>query len=364
MSITKREGSPFYFAVFQINNRRFFRSTKTASRRDALAVEKRIREEELKRAREGDRERLTLDEAFGRFWLEVGYKHDDLKQRKDTQRYIAQILAVADKDRLVEDVTDADVNDFVQARSRANAGMIATNRAIAVWRQMHRRAGKKWKQKTQIIDWSSNLEKERKRTNYLEFEQVRTLLGTLPEYLQLAVEWSVAAGTRRAATFGMEWANVFFDRGYAVVKEKGKPEFKVWLSPQLIDILSRARIVGHPPALRQHGSVKDREAKQKDAERFVFCSRNWRKLWERGLKAAGIEDFRWHDLRHTFATWLRQEDTPLEVVQRALGHAQITTTMRYAHVADRELQAALHKVPSFSTSENNIVSIKSGKSKG
>lgn len=368
MSVYPRKGSPYYAYDFQIKGRRFFGSTKATTRRDALAAEKQIKASEREKAKEGDRKRLTLDEAFGLYWLEVASLYEDKKQRKDTQRYIGQILAAIGKDKLVEDLTDADVNDFVQARLRAAAnpdrprragkGEIATNRALAVWRQMHRRATKSWKQKTQVIDWSDCLAKERQRTDWLEFDQVRTLLQNLPDYLQLAVEWSVAAGTRRTATFSIEWQNVFWERGYLIVKEKGKDEFKAWLSPQLIDILQRAKALGHPPSTR-----KRKYDNQKDAERFVFCSRNWKKLWESARTKAGVPNFRWHDLRHTFATWLRQEGTPLEVVQRALGHAQITTTMRYAHVADRELQEALHRVPSFSTQNENVVSITAKKSR-
>jgi integrase len=359
VSVYKRKGSPFYVSEFQIGGHRFYRSTKATSRREALAVEKTFREEEQKKLKEGNRLTLTVDQAFGRYWLEVGDRYDDMRQRKDTQRYIQQILAIVDSSRSVEDITDAEVNDFVQARLRANAGQIATNRALAVWRQMHNRAHRVWKQKMQPIHWRSFMAKEKQRDNHLEFEQVRTLLQSLPDYLVLAVEWSVAAGTRRTATFSLEWANIFWDRGYAIVREKGKPEFKVWLSPQLIDILQRAKALGHPPGKRKRDYVPER-----DAERFVFCSRNWRKLWSAALAKAGIDDFRWHDLRHTFATWLRQEGAPLEVVQRALGHKHITTTMRYAHVADRELQEALHKVPSFSPSETNIVSLPVKKSTG
>jgi integrase len=360
MSVFRRDGSPYYYTEFQIRGHRICRSTKVTTRREALAAEKRIRAEELKRIEEGSRQTLTIDQAFGRYWIEVGSTYDDVKQRKDTDRYIRQILSAVDPAQSVEDMTDADVNEFVQARIRAKAGQIATNRALAVWRQMHNRAHRVWKQKVQPIHWRSFMSKEKQRTNHLEFDQVRILLQSLPDYLQLAVEWSVAAGTRRAATFSLEWPNIHFERGYAIVKEKGKDEFKVWLSPQLIDILNRAKALGHPPPKRKQTHVK----RERDPERYVFCDRNWRKLWHAGMKSAGITDFRWHDLRHTFATWLRQEGAPIEVVQRALGHAQVTTTMRYAHVADRELQDALHRVPSFSPTETNVVSLSAKKSTG
>lgn len=50
------------------------------------------------------------------------------------------------------------------------------------------------------------------------------------------------------------------------------------------------------------------------------------------MVAAGIEDFRFHDLRHTFATRLLRHTGNLKLVSRLLGHTQVETTMRYAHV--------------------------------
>ena len=60
----------------------------------------------------------------------------------------------------------------------------------------------------------------------------------------------------------------------------------------------------------------------------------------------------------THATWLRQRAAKLDVVQRSLGHASVTTTQRYAHVDDGELRAALRGLPAFGTSTTNVVRIK------
>jgi integrase len=77
---------------------------------------------------------------------------------------------------------------------------------------------------------------------------------------------------------------------------------------------------------------------------YVFGSRNWnsfRSAWESALVAAGIEDLRFHDLRHTFASWLIQRGRTLREVQEALGHQTITMTMRYSHLAPDHLRAAV-----------------------
>jgi integrase len=55
------------------------------------------------------------------------------------------------------------------------------------------------------------------------------------------------------------------------------------------------------------------------------------------LKEAGITDYKWHDNRHTFASWLIQDGVPLDRVSRLLGHRGLAMTMRYAHLAPNQL---------------------------
>ena len=67
-------------------------------------------------------------------------------------------------------------------------------------------------------------------------------------------------------------------------------------------------------------------------------------IWKRVRKLAGIEDVRLHDLRHTFASQAAMQGIPLPVVARLLGHAQVQMTLRYAHVSDRDVEAAAERV--------------------
>ena len=67
-------------------------------------------------------------------------------------------------------------------------------------------------------------------------------------------------------------------------------------------------------------------------------------LWRKVRRQAGMEDVRVHDLRHTFASYAVLQSVPLPVVSRLLGHAGTRMTLRYAHVSDRETEAAAERI--------------------
>jgi integrase len=71
------------------------------------------------------------------------------------------------------------------------------------------------------------------------------------------------------------------------------------------------------------------------------------KAFKAALQRAGVEDFHWHDLRHTFATWHRQAGTPTHALQRLGGWKTGHMVERYAHIAPEGLQAAANRLDSF-----------------
>ena len=71
---------------------------------------------------------------------------------------------------------------------------------------------------------------------------------------------------------------------------------------------------------------------------------NHTKAWKKALQRAGVQNFRWHDLRHTFASLLVSGGASLEMIGRLLGHTQIGTTQRYAHLIDSPLRAGVNAV--------------------
>jgi integrase len=94
------------------------------------------------------------------------------------------------------------------------------------------------------------------------------------------------------------------------------------------DVLAAIRSL---PSWREHTGPIFRN--QRHPEKPVLSNDRFKPA----LKAAGISDFRWHDLRHTFASWLVQDGVPLDRVSKLLGHKSLTMTMRYAHLAPNQL---------------------------
>ena len=72
-------------------------------------------------------------------------------------------------------------------------------------------------------------------------------------------------------------------------------------------------------------------------KKFDNCNNSWKSL----LKAAGIEKFRWHDMRHDFASRLVMNGVDLNTVRELLGHSDIKMTMRYAHLAPEKKRMAV-----------------------
>lgn len=329
MSVFKRPTSPYWYSEVVCRGLRSVRSTGTTSRREAEQFDRRHKDEIRAKAGQPRRATLTLDEACGRYWLEKG---SQLGWAEHVARHLKWIVQIAGH-RELRDVSNVAVGIVVADRQRAGAGAAGVNRTLAVLRQVLGRAQKAWGLEIQHIDWKAHWQKEPKgRVRWLTPAEAQRLCAALPEHVRLAVAWSLYTGTRKSETYGLRWEDVDLERGQAIVNGKTGQRV-VWLSAESRSVLASASRNGP----------------------YVFDRTNHRKHFDAAMARCSLQDFRWHDLRHTHATLLRQAGVALEIVQRSLGHTAITTTMRYAHVDDQEVKDALRKLPSLSETAGNVV---------
>ena len=85
---------------------------------------------------------------------------------------------------------------------------------------------------------------------------------------------------------------------------------------------------------------------------LVFGTSSWyafRSYWEEAVTAAKIDDFRFHDLRHTFASWAVQHGATLQEIKDLLGHSSLAMVMRYAHLSPEHLRRAVGRLDGLPT---------------
>jgi integrase len=99
----------------------------------------------------------------------------------------------------------------------------------------------------------------------------------------------------------------------------------------------------HPEFVFTYVTKSTRDGHSKGA-RCPLTYRGVGSMWRRLRKRAGVTGFRFHDFRHDFGTKLLRETGNLKLVQRALNHADLKTTSRYAHVLDDEVADAMERV--------------------
>lgn len=87
------------------------------------------------------------------------------------------------------------------------------------------------------------------------------------------------------------------------------------------------------------------------------------KAWRLGLEKSGIKDFRWHDLRHTWASWHVQRGTPLHVLKELGGWETMEMVQRYAHLSATHLAQWVESHTSLTTDRCNLAVVASHKEK-
>ena len=78
-----------------------------------------------------------------------------------------------------------------------------------------------------------------------------------------------------------------------------------------------------------------------------FSNTGFKNIWTKIKDKAEVENFRFHDLRHTVGTRLAKANVPVPVIREILAHSEIKTTMRYVHTASEELQKAMNVLNSY-----------------
>jgi len=355
----RRKGSSTYYANFRVNGYRFRGSLETNDRETAEILAAKIRSDALLGKLTGKKPEITLTQALARYWLEHGQY---LASRNDIERIGKSLQAEPKKGEpkegclgkhvLLSEISTADLTSYA-ARRRAKLSNRSVNIELEHLRAVMRRACKLWDVAVVEIEWQEILlEEAGEREHVLSGDDEPRLFAALRPDFHSIVRFALLTGVRLDNVIRLEWRHVDWQAETIVFRVKSKKPggelHFVPITPAVATILSRER--GHHPTrvftyvcARNRHDPK-RGTLQKKGERYPFTHDGWRRAWAGALAAANIENFRFHDLRHTAATRTQRAVGNLKTVQRMLGHKDIKTTLRYIRSDVADVRAAMEAV--------------------
>ncbi|MBI4997287.1 MAG: site-specific integrase [Rhodocyclales bacterium] len=172
------------------------------------------------------------------------------------------------------------------------------------------------------------LQEPRGRVRYLKDDERDRLLkacrGSSWPRLYALVLMAITTGARRGELLGLRWCDIDLDRGEASLHETKNDERRVLvLLPQVLDELAKFAPKDAPTSL-----VLVFRSSHRPSQPFAFKS-----AWDEALAQAGIDNFRFHDTRHTFASYAAQHGASLLELADSLGHKTMKMVQRYSHLS-------------------------------
>lgn len=332
MSVYKPKNSPYYQYDFRWQGNRFFGTTGCTAKRSAEAYEARVRQKVI--LPDNAREIITLDLAAGLYQEHA----EHLPSWSLSEFVIKALIKGLGGNKLLGEVSQRDLQAHF-ARRRNGRKNSSVNREITVARAVWRKASKARFDVGEMPDWKALMLKvDEVDPRELSFEEEDRLLPALREDVASVVDFALKSGWRRNEVTTLTWANVNLQTGQATTRIKGGSTIKRPLTPTLVAIIANQPKVG--PFVFTYVCRKNR-LKRRAGERYPVSNTVLRKAMVAAMTDAGIEGFRFHDLRHTRGTRIVRSTGSLAAAKRALAHKSINTTLRYAHVLDDDVRNAL-----------------------
>jgi integrase len=176
------------------------------------------------------------------------------------------------------------------------------------------------------------------RTRFLTEPEIHTLLSNCrQEWLRMAVQIALKTGLRKDAVLSLQWSEIDFKGRLIEKKGKGGKTVKIPMTGSLLHFLSEYR------------------AGQKVMSRYVIPSPSdpnkpihvtVHEPFDKAVADSKIENFRFHDLRHCFATNFLRRTGDMNTLRKILGHSSAQMTQRYAHVLDETMREQMDKFDS------------------
>jgi site-specific recombinase XerD len=263
---------------------------------------------------------------------------DRSKKMQESYRFSLGHLAPVFRKVHLNNITKVMVKTYMANRGNDGASCSTINREVACLKCILSRAVEWEYIEKNPIQGLRMLKEPPPLERYLTKEEAERLIAVSPLYLRDIIIFALGTGVRKSEMFNLKWDDVvineIFKYGEITVIGKGNKRRTIRMNKTVYNLLVR-------------------KSKEKNSL-YVFPSMKTdknlthvKRSFASALKKAGIENFRFHDLRHTAASWMVQGGADLYSVQKILGHSSIRTTQRYAHLSPGYLESEIGKIDNF-----------------
>lgn len=322
----KKRGSVWHVDIVSPNGQRIRCSAKTADKRLAQELHDRIKAESWGEAVLQKKRPRTFAEAADRWERE----HSADKAINDYRHHLAFWRGRAGSMRLdaISRSWAADALNKMITRHGTIPSDGTKQNYIITLRSVLNAACREWEWLDSAPSFAGFASKKRGSNVIATPDQARRLIAALPQELRGPVTFAFATGLRKSNVFGLTWDRVDFERRIAWVNPIDTKAGNLIVCPLNQTAISVLEAIGSPYSQNRVFPVSPPQAR----------------VWNRCTASVGLAGFRFHDIRHTFATWLVMDGADKKTVQDACGWLSPAMLDNYVHLPQAHLIAASDRI--------------------
>jgi len=339
---------------FTVDGERIKRSTGTTDKRAAEEYAASLANSLWRSKRLGEAPRVTWDTAV-LAWLEEHQHRRSIEDIKYRLRWLSERL----QGKALDTITDKVIRGIAAERKAqkidATGGKATSNATVnrhmaELSKILHYAHTRGWLAAVPPI---TKLHEAAKRVPWITREQAAALLDELPPHLKAMAAFGLATGLRESNIRLLCWQQVDMARCVAWVyadQAKGGKDLSVPLNESAMSVLRQqqgqhSRWVFPVPRWEEKAHPDDEARQVADSPTGKISNHAWRKACIR----AGLPTLKFHDLRHTWASWHVQHGTPLPVLKELGGWATLAMVERYAHLGVSHVAAWANNIDGTNT---------------
>lgn len=333
MAITKRNGK--YYCRFQLNGERHHKLCAGAtSIKEAEKIENAFKYK-LQQIQNGVLPKEEKNVPFSQLKkLYKAYSETNNRNYSNNLYYIKIIMNYFGEDTIVQKILPKNIEMFKEwLRIERNLKNSSINRYLEIMSKMFNLGIDNGLISQNPISKVKKLLEDNHKIRFLTADEEKRLYNALPKHLIPIVTTALQTGMRKGEILNLQWSNIDFDYGFIeLLQTKSGKARKIPISDKLLKVLenqdkSSEYVFINPETKQPYVDIK--------------------KSFNSAMEKAKINNFRFHDLRHTVATRLVEKGIDLLVVMDILGHSKIETTMRYAHPIPKRKSEAISVLNSY-----------------